>query len=167
MTERSKLTLISRSPGETRRLGAFIGKLALPGDNIFLTGNLGAGKTCLTRGIARGLGITDYVLSPSYVLVRELHGRLPLYHVDLYRLDRLEEISELGLDDYFYGKGVSVIEWAEKGLPLLPTDCLLIELEYISDNERRLHLKPHGPRYREMLKKVKNFLSMQKETITR
>lgn len=167
MTERSKLTLISRSPGETQRLGTFIGKLALPGDNIFLSGNLGAGKTCLTQGIARGLGITDYVLSPSFVLVRELHGRLPLYHVDLYRLDRLDEISELGLDDYFYGKGVSVIEWAEKGLPLLPTDYLLIELEYISDNERRLHFRPNSPRYREVLKQVKHFLSLQKETIAR
>ena len=94
-------------------------------------------------------------MSPSFVLVRELYGRLPLYHIDLYRLDHLEEIVELGLDEYFYGHGVSVVEWAEKGLDVLPGEHLLIEISYLSDTERRLQLKPSSQRYQELLAQLK------------
>ncbi|OGN90046.1 MAG: tRNA (adenosine(37)-N6)-threonylcarbamoyltransferase complex ATPase subunit type 1 TsaE, partial [Chloroflexi bacterium RBG_13_46_9] len=87
-----------------------------------LVGQLGAGKTCLTQGIAWGLGIEEYTLSPSFVIMRELHGSLPLYHMDFYRLDNINEIADLGLDDYLYGRGVCVIEWAEKGMDILPDD---------------------------------------------
>ncbi|MFH1639091.1 MAG: tRNA (adenosine(37)-N6)-threonylcarbamoyltransferase complex ATPase subunit type 1 TsaE [Chloroflexota bacterium] len=152
-----KLSFISRSPEETRRLGARIGELALPGDIILLVGTLGAGKTCLTQGIARGLGITDQVMSPSFVLVRELHGRLPLYHIDLYRLEGMEEISDLGLDDYIYGCGLTVIEWAEKGLSLLPEEHLLIDLKYLSDNGRCLSFRAEGEHYREMISALQGF----------
>ncbi|MFC1979641.1 tRNA (adenosine(37)-N6)-threonylcarbamoyltransferase complex ATPase subunit type 1 TsaE [Chloroflexota bacterium] len=139
--------LISHSPDQTRKFGSRIGELALPGDIFLLSGRLGAGKTCLTQGIAWGLGIKEYALSPSFVIVRELHGRLPLYHIDLYRLDHIEEIAELGLDDYLYGNGVCVVEWAEKGLSVLPVEHLLIEISYISDTERSFQLKPGGERY--------------------
>ncbi len=94
------LKLISHSPEETRDLGVHLGKLAQPGDIYLLSGNLGAGKTCLTQGIAQGLGSQDQALSPTFVLMRELAGRMPLYHIDLYRLDHIEEIADLGLDDY-------------------------------------------------------------------
>ncbi|MBA7597580.1 tRNA threonylcarbamoyladenosine biosynthesis protein TsaE [subsurface metagenome] len=147
--------ITSNSPEETQEFGARLGQLAQPGDVFLLVGKLGAGKTCLTQGIAWGLGIDEYAASPSFVLVRELYGRLPLYHVDFYRLENLEEIAELGLDEYFYGNGVSVVEWAEKALSLLPPEHLLIEMEYISDNERRLKLKPSGKRYREMVAQLK------------
>src|SRR4030042_497194 len=100
------LDLISHSPEQTQKIGARIGGLALIGDIFLLVGTLGTGKTCLTQGIAWGLNIEDYALSPSFVVVREMHGRLPLYHIDLYRLDHIEEIVELGLDDYLYGNGV-------------------------------------------------------------
>ena len=143
--------LISHSPEETRKLGRRIGELALPGDIFLLVGNLGTGKTCLTQGIVWGLGIEEYALSPSFVLVRELHGRLSLYHIDLYRLDNIEEISDLGLDEYLYGRGVCVIEWAEKGLSVLPAEHLLIKIDHLSDTERRFQFKPGGKRYREML----------------
>jgi tRNA threonylcarbamoyladenosine biosynthesis protein TsaE len=146
-----QLELISRSPFQTRRLGSRIGKLALPGDIILLVGSLGAGKTCLTHGIARGLGIKEYTPSPSFVLIREFHGRLPLYHIDLYRLDQIEEIAELGLDDYLYGSGVCVIEWAEKGLSLMPKEYLLIELSFLDNSERCLIFKPCGQHYLEMV----------------
>ena len=139
--------LISRSPEETQGLGTRIGKVASPGDIFLLVGTLGAGKTCLTQGIAWGLGINEYAVSPSFVLVRELYGRLPLYHVDLYRLDNIEEIVELGLDDYLYGSGVCVVEWAEKGLSVFPAEHLLIEIDYLSDTERRLRLIPEGKHY--------------------
>lgn len=147
--------ITSNSPEETQEFGARLGQLAQPGDVFLLVGKLGAGKTCLTQGIAWGLGIDEYAASPSFVLVRELYGRLPLYHVDFYRLENLEEIAELELDEYFYGNGVSVVEWAEKALSLLPPEHLLIEMEYISDNERRLKLKPSGKRYREMVAQLK------------
>ena len=144
---RKSLELISHSPEQTQKFGIRIGELALPGDIFLLVGRLGTGKTCLAQGIAWGLGIKEYALSPSFVIVRELHGRLPLYHIDLYRLDHIEEIADLGLDDYLYGNGVCVVEWAEKGLSILPMEHLLIEISYLSDIERRFQLKPSGKRY--------------------
>ena len=151
------LKLISHNPEETQEFGSRIGTLAQAGDIFLLVGPLGAGKTCLTQGIARGLNIKEYAMSPSFMIVRELYGRLPLYHMDLYRLDNIEEIAELGLDDYLYGNGVCVVEWAEKGLNILPAEHLLIQIDYIGDTERSLELKPSGKRYLEMLAQLKNF----------
>ena len=148
------LELTSHSLDDTLKLGARIGELASGGDILLLTGNLGAGKTCLTQGIARGLGITEHTQSPSYVLVRQLQGRLPLYHIDLYRLDNIEEIADLGLGDYLYGNGVCVIEWAEKGLSLLPREHLMIEIAYLGDTERRLLFHPGSQHYQEMINKL-------------
>ncbi|MFB0559144.1 MAG: tRNA (adenosine(37)-N6)-threonylcarbamoyltransferase complex ATPase subunit type 1 TsaE [Dehalococcoidales bacterium] len=153
----SYLKLISHSPEQTQRLGIRIGELALPGDILLLVGALGTGKTCLTQGIAWGLGIKEYALSPSFVIVRELYGRLPLYHIDLYRLDHIEEIEELGLDDYLYGSGVCVVEWAEKGLSVLPAEHLLIQIAFLADNERSFQLKPSGKHYLEIIKQLKHF----------
>ncbi len=152
------LNLITHSPEQTRKLGTSIGRLALPGDVFLLVGELGAGKTCLTQGIAWGLDIREYTLSPSFVIMRELYGRLPLYHIDLYRLDDIEEIAELGLDDYLYGSGVCVVEWAEKGLGIMPVDHLLIEISHLSDTERQFQLKPSGQRYSEMLTQLKEVI---------
>jgi len=149
------LEIISHSPEQTQKIGVSIGKLAQPGDNFLLVGKLGAGKTCLTQGIAWGLDIKEYAASPSFVVIRELKSRLPLYHIDFYRLDHLEEIAELGLDDYLYGNGVCVVEWAEKGLSLLPPEHLLIEMNYVSDTERSLKLKPSGKRYRQIVAQLK------------
>ncbi len=151
----SHLDLISHSPEQTQRIGARIGELALSGDIFLLVGRLGTGKTCLTQGIAWGLNIKEHALSPSFVIMRELYGRLPLYHIDLFRLDHVEEIEELGLDDYLYGKGVCVVEWAEKGLSVLPTEHLLIQIDYLSDTERSFRLKPRGKRYQELLTQLK------------
>jgi len=151
----SQIEIISHSPEQTQKFGVEIGKLARPGDIFLLVGGLGAGKTCLTQGIAWGLDIKEYAVSPSFVVIRELHGRLPLYHIDFYRLDHLEEIAELGLDDYLYGNGVSVVEWAEKGLSLLPAEHLLIEMSFVSDTERSLKLKPSGKRYRKIVAELK------------
>jgi len=149
------LELISHSPEETQKFGIRIGELAKPGDIFLLVGGLGTGKTCLTQGIAWGLGIKEYAASPSFVVIRELYGRLPLYHIDLYRLNHIEEIVELGLDDYLYGNGICVMEWAEKGLSVLPTEHLLIEISYLSDTERSFQLKPRGKRYLEIVTQLK------------
>jgi tRNA threonylcarbamoyladenosine biosynthesis protein TsaE len=151
----SYLKLISHSPEETQKLGERIGQLALAGDVFLLVGNLGAGKTCLTQGIAWGLGIKEYAMSPSFVIMRELYGRLPLYHIDLYRLDHIEESMDLGLDDYFYGRGVCVVEWAEKALSIMPAEHLLIKIDYLSDTERSFELEPSGQRYLELVAQLK------------
>ncbi|MFC1965549.1 tRNA (adenosine(37)-N6)-threonylcarbamoyltransferase complex ATPase subunit type 1 TsaE [Chloroflexota bacterium] len=151
----SQLDLISRSPEQTQSLGTRIGQLAQPGDVFLLVGELGAGKTCLTQGVAWGLGIEEYALSPSFVIMRELYGRLPLYHVDLYRLDRIEESMDLGLDDYLYGSGVCVVEWAEKALSILPVEHLMIEISYLSDTERSFKMKPSGQRYSKMVEQLR------------
>ena len=150
------LKLITHNVEQTQKLGVSIGKLAEPGDIFLLVGELGAGKTCLTQGIAWGLNIQEYTLSPSFVIMRELHGRLPLYHMDFYRLDNIAEISDLGLDDYLYGKGVCVIEWANKGLSVLPEDHLLIKIDYLSDNERNFVIEPKGERYVRMLAQLRD-----------
>ena len=156
------LKLVTHSPEQTQNLGTSIGKLAEPGDIFLLVGELGAGKTCLTQGIAWGLDIQEYTLSPSFVIMRELHGRLTLYHIDLYRLDKTEEIRDLGLDDYLYGKGICVIEWANKGLDVLPKDHLLIKIDHISDNERNFVMEPKGTRYISMLTKLINSITCSK-----
>ena len=150
------MKLISESPEETQRLGQELGRLAEPGELFFLVGSLGTGKTCLTQGIAWGLGIEEYTMSPSFVIMRELYGRLPLYHIDLYRLDRIEESMELGLDEYLYGRGVCVVEWADKALSILPSEHILIEVGYLSDTERGFQLKPSGQRYLDMLSQLES-----------
>jgi len=152
----NRLELISHSPEQTQQFGVRIGELALAGDIFLLVGALGTGKTCLTQGIAWGLNIKEYALSPSFIIIRELYGRLPLYHIDLYRLDHIEEIAELGLDDYLYGNGICVVEWAEKGLDIVPTEHLLIQINYLSDTERSFQLKPNGKRYLEIATQLKD-----------
>ena len=147
--------LVSHSPEQTQKFGVRIGELAMPGDIFLLVGDLGTGKTCLTQGIAWGQDIKEYALNPSFVVVRELHGRLPLYHIDLYRLDHIDEIIELGLDDYLYGSGVCVVEWAEKGLGVLPMEHLLIQISYLSDTERSFQLKPSSERYLKIAAQLK------------
>ncbi|MBT3362190.1 MAG: tRNA (adenosine(37)-N6)-threonylcarbamoyltransferase complex ATPase subunit type 1 TsaE [Chloroflexi bacterium] len=147
--------MISHNPEQTQEIGKKLSQLAAPGDIILLTGNLGAGKTCLTQGIIWGLDIDEYAASPTFTIMREYQGRLPLYHFDFYRLDSINDIYDLGMDDYLFGKGLCVIEWAEKGLDIMPEDHLLIEIEYVSENERRLELKAHGQRYDKMLNDLK------------
>ena len=151
----SHIDLTSHNPEETQKFGFRIGELALPGDVFLLTGRLGAGKTCLTQGIAWGLNIKEYALSPTFVIVREMHGRLPLYHIDLYRLDNIDEIEDLGLDDYLYGKGACVVEWATKALSLLPSEPLMIQIDFLSDPDRSLQFKPSGKRYQELIAQMK------------
>jgi tRNA threonylcarbamoyladenosine biosynthesis protein TsaE len=150
--------LVSHSPEQTQSLGMSLGKLAQAGDVYLLTGNLGSGKTCLTQGIAWGLGVKEYAFSPSFVIVREYHGRLPLYHIDLYRLDRIEEIIDLVLEEYFYGDGICVVEWAEKGMDVMPQENLLIKINYISTTDRSLDVEANGEPYAQLLESLKKEL---------
>jgi tRNA threonylcarbamoyladenosine biosynthesis protein TsaE len=150
------LKLDSHSPEQTQLLGSYLGELAQKADIFLLVGDLGTGKTCLVQGIARGLNVKEYAFSPSFVILREYHGRLPLYHVDFYRLHDIEEIADLGLEEYFYGGGVCVVEWAEKGLQIMPRDRLLITIQYVPSSEtgRSICLEPQGKRYCELIEQV-------------
>jgi len=150
---RGVLQLVSRGPEETQAIGREIGKLAESGDLYLLTGNLGAGKTCLTQGIAWGLGVEGFISSPSFVILREYRGRLHLYHVDLYRMQSIAEIRDLGLDDYLYGKGVCVVEWANRGWEY-PGDYMCIEMQIVSETERRLSFSFQGERYAGILDRL-------------
>ncbi len=150
------LDFISHSVEQTQRVGARLGQLLLPGDVILLSGDFGVGKTCLTQGIARGLGITRWVTSPSFALINEyLEGRLPLYHIDLYRVSNAHEALDLGLDEYLYGPGVSVVEWPGQALAALPPEHLWIELSVISETKRELYMTAAGQRYRDLLQQFK------------
>ena len=155
------MNINTHSPEETQELGKRIGEIALAGDVFLLSGNLGAGKTCFTQGLAWGLGIDEYAVSPTFIIVRELYGRLPLYHIDLYRLDRIEETTDLGLDDYIYGQGVCVVEWAEKALNILPKEHLRIEISYIDATERCFQMKPKGRRYESIVEQLRQIYHPQ------
>jgi tRNA threonylcarbamoyladenosine biosynthesis protein TsaE len=132
--------LISDSPEATRTLGARLGRQARAGDVFALYGDLGAGKTCLIQGLAAGLGVVEPVTSPTFILIAEYAGRLPLYHVDLYRTESLAEIQALGLDELLDGEGVTVVEWAEKAEPLLPLRTVRIRLDGVGDEPRAVLL---------------------------
>lgn len=160
ISEMAVINLKSDNPEQTQLLGRHLGKVALKGDLILLEGELGTGKTCLVQGIAHGLGIKQYAFSPSFVLIREYYGRLPLYHIDLYRLDSVAEIADLGLEEYIYNDGICVIEWAEKGLPVLPQDYLLITIKYVlsSETQRTISIYPRGNHYLELIKRLELIL---------
>lgn len=146
--------IVTTSPEETQSIGETLGCLAEPGDLVLLSGELGAGKTCLVQGVGRGLGITEPVRSPTFVLATEHPGRLTLYHIDLYRLDDTLEVEDLGLDDYIEGDGLCVVEWAEKAMGVFPPEHLLIEIETLGSDKRRLRLRPTGVRYVERLERL-------------
>jgi len=148
------LELVSAGSEKTRQIGFDIGRLVTGGELILLIGELGAGKTCLAQGIARGAGFDGIVSSPSFVLVREYQGRVPIFHVDLYRLEGDPEVTELGLDEFMGEDRLCIIEWAERAAGLLPPDNLSIRLEHLAPEQRRLSLKPRGKRYEDILRQL-------------
>lgn len=141
----TRLTVISRDPEETFLIGKIIGRNLTAKDVVALIGDLGTGKTCLTQGIARGLGVPDeyQITSPSFTLINEYQGRMMLYHFDLYRLARPREMDDMGYEEYLFGQGVSVIEWADKVRDILPDDTLFVLMEYIDEKERNIILSGH------------------------
>lgn len=123
--------MIIKNEMETAAFGMDLGRRVCPGTVIALTGDLGAGKTTLTKAIAQGLGIADMITSPTFTLVKEYgSGRLPLYHFDVYRIGDVDEMYELGYEEYFYGNGVCVVEWADLIEELLPENAIRIQIEY-------------------------------------
>ncbi len=147
--------VISHSPEETWGLASKLAPVLSKGDFINLSGDLGAGKTVFTKGLAAGLGIIEPVTSPTFTIIKEYgEGRLPLYHFDVYRLFSPDELEELGFDEYFYGDGLTVIEWGDKVEELLPDIRLDVKiLRLIDDNFRRIEISPYGDAWKEKFEK--------------
>jgi tRNA threonylcarbamoyladenosine biosynthesis protein TsaE len=149
------LTYQTSTVEETQALAEQVGALVLPGDVFCLSGDLGAGKTTFTQGLARGLGITEPVSSPTFTIIKEYdEGRLPLYHMDIYRLGEQAAQENLGYDEYFFGEGVSVVEWAEWLEDLLPEDRIMLTISITSEQGRLLQFVATGPRSQVRLKEL-------------
>lgn len=149
------LTIESNSPTATRRLGQRLAQLLRPGDVLLLSGELGAGKTRLAQGIAQGLGVKEWVNSPSFVLLFEYDGRLHLYHADMYRLEGPSEVAELHLPEYTT-PGVLLVEWPERAWEEMPSEHMLVRLEVTGPSSRRITLEAHGERYQEILESLRS-----------
>jgi tRNA threonylcarbamoyladenosine biosynthesis protein TsaE len=141
--------IISNSAEETYQFGKALGKLLEPGDLVAFSGDLGSGKTCCIQGIADGLKVQDttQVTSPTFTLIQEYQGKIPIYHFDVYRLSQEDEIYDLGYEEYFYGDGVTVIEWAERITAVLPTEHLAVRLHIEPDQTRCIQLWAYGEHY--------------------
>ena len=137
-------TMLLKTLAETLAFGRLLGQSARPGDIICLDGDLGAGKTTLTQAIAQGLEVpaNDYVTSPSFAILHEYQGRLPLYHMDFYRLTDSADIEDMGLDEYFFLSGLTVLEWSERAGNLVPASRLKITLTTLPDDSRLLTCDP-------------------------
>ena len=149
----NSFTVVTRSDPETRRLGMKLGHLLSGGEIIGLIGQLGAGKTCFVRGVAEGLEVSRnaWIRSPSFTLINEYEGRLPIYHIDLYRMGSREEIEGLNLREYLYGDGVSLVEWFEH-LPGEEVDEYLeLRMLHAGSNRRKLNFTAHGERYERII----------------
>lgn len=151
------IVLETRSPEETRRLAAALSPVLRPGDVISLSGDLGAGKTTFVQGLAAGIGVIEQVTSPTFVLMKEYHGgRYPLMHLDVYRLERAQEVIDLGYDEYLDPSFIMVVEWGDVIEPMLPEEHLLVEMTH-TDNEfvRTISLIPRGGRWEERMTTVR------------
>ena len=133
-----EFSIRTRSPEETRDIGRLLGELCRPGDIFLLTGPLGAGKTCLTQGIAMGLEAPGYARSPTFTLMSRHQGRLTLFHVDLYRLGGPEEVWDLGIEEQLFGDGVCVVEWADRAPDLFPAESVGLSLDYGDGEDERV-----------------------------
>ena len=136
---------VTNSAAETRKLGSRLAEKLKAGDVILLEGELGAGKSELVRGVARGLGVQETVTSPSFTILNVYEsGRTPLYHFDWYRLESDEELYELGMDEYLGGDGIALVEWPDRCPDAVPADCLRIRISAESGNMRRIEAEPAG-----------------------
>lgn len=149
------MEIILKSLEETEKFGIKLGKFLQKGDILCLNGELGAGKTTMTKSIGIGLGVEEYITSPTFSLINQYNGRLPVYHFDVYRLENVDELFDLGFDEYFYGNGVCIIEWADKIERMLPKERIVIHIENGNDKDIRiLRISGFGIRFDELLKEL-------------
>lgn len=152
------MKLISDSREQTLETGRIIGSVLERGDIVALIGELGSGKTCLTQGLAQGLGVAENVpvVSPTFTLINEYPGRLPLVHLDVYRLSGPRDLEDMGYEEYFYGGGVIVIEWAEKVRDVLPDRTLFVTMRYVDENTRELVLEGPEDKMKKLEKRLQS-----------
>jgi tRNA threonylcarbamoyladenosine biosynthesis protein TsaE len=134
----ARASLVAVTPEETTAAGEALGRTLGPSDVVALYGELGAGKTCFTQGLVRGLDVDDRATSPTFVLVNEYRGRLPVHHVDAYRTSSVGELLDLGLLDLLGGDGVTIVEWADKADPVLPARTVRVRIEGLGDEPRTI-----------------------------
>jgi tRNA threonylcarbamoyladenosine biosynthesis protein TsaE len=148
----------TKSSVETIRIGKSIGSRLLPGDVVALVGELGAGKTQFIKGMAMGVGVgkPTYISSPSFTLINEYPGKIPFYHIDLFRLEWEKEAEELGLEDYFQGEGITAIEWADKIPSFLPKEMLLIHIAYTGKKTRSIEMVGKGKRFLNLVNQIQS-----------
>ena len=152
----SVLRLVSHSPEETQEVGRLLGQVAQTGDIFLLTGALGAGKTCLTQGIAWGLGVEGYARSPTFVIITRYRGRLVLHHIDLFRIQDPLEAWDLGLEEYLSGEDVCVVEWADRAAEVFPQESTWIALEYgTKETERVISINVKDEAHMSLLRSLK------------
>ena len=151
-------TIVTRSPAETQKLGTWIGRALWPGCCIALYGDLGTGKTVLTKGIALGLGLEDpdEVTSPTFIIVNRYEARIPVNHIDAYRLADARELLDIGVDDLFLEDTVSVVEWAERVEAALPREKLEIRIAHLGSRKRKFAFLPRGRPYRDLVEKLRD-----------
>lgn len=138
---------------KTQEIGYKLGKLLKPGSVICLIGDLGAGKTTMTQSLAKALEVDDYITSPTFTIVNEYEGKIPLYHFDVYRIGSSDEMYDIGYDEYINGEGVCIIEWANLIEDILPDEYLYIELKY-KDMSREMILNPVGEKYEKLVEEL-------------
>ncbi len=148
------MLIITHTPAETTDLGRRLGEVCRGGETILLEGSLGAGKTTLTQGLAAGLGVSAPVVSPTFVLLREYRGRLPLYHFDFYRLEVGDHAADLQFEDYLETDGVAVIEWPSYAAEVIPETYLRLTLRDAGDDRREILLEPVGSRYEALVQRL-------------
>lgn len=142
------------SEKDTEEIGKKLGKLVRPGDVLCLVGDLGTGKTTFTKALAKGLEIEDDVTSPTFTIVQEYEGRIPLYHFDVYRIEDVSEMEDLPYEEYFYGDGVCVIEWAEMIQEILPKDYMKIQIQYLKDQRRKICFETTNAYYQKLVEEL-------------
>lgn len=138
------MKFITKDENETYKLGESIGRIVKSGTVFSLNGDLGAGKTHFTKGLAAGLEVEDYITSPSFTILNEYEGRLELHHFDVYRINDIFEMNEIGFEDYLYGNGVCVVEWGDMVKELLPFDTINISIKTIEDSVREIDIEENG-----------------------
>ena len=148
----SKFEFIAKNPEQTMEFATHLAQKLQPGDVIALEGDLGAGKTTFTKGLAAGLGIQKTVNSPTFTIIKEYQGQMPLFHMDVYRVN--DSFEDLGFDEYFEGSGVTVVEWAHLIKEQLPKERLTIYLYHEEEQSRRIVVDPLGTRYMELCKEI-------------
>ncbi|WP_066505785.1 tRNA (adenosine(37)-N6)-threonylcarbamoyltransferase complex ATPase subunit type 1 TsaE [Abyssisolibacter fermentans] len=146
--------ITSNSPNETIDFGYKLGKLLTQGCVVCLMGDLGAGKTTLTQSIAKGLGVKDYVTSPTFTILNEYMGRYPLYHFDVYRISDIDEMYDIGYEDYIYSDGVSIIEWANLIEDILPKERIEIYISKDKDDKRIMNIEAYGEQNKKIIEEL-------------